>query len=222
MLPLKKNPVPKNGFEIFRHEVWLLAELTGSSQDQTVRQALSVLDEILVQKIAGTIVRKAIKNHNSAPLKFRQIFWAKYLETYDIEYICDWNGTDMKVAASAMKKIEDNGMSIEEYVFWLFDDFFPKNVGKISANHKIAMSTNVNQQYMTANAEKMKEKYDTKSAEMYKEVVINDARATFRETKNMSAMSALRDFNEGRLTLDGLAAIIDKIKKEFAAIPKTS
>jgi hypothetical protein len=212
MADKKRIPIPE-GWEGFRHEMWLHAELFGVIKDAGMRQHLAVIDDYIVSKIMSKTIKRAMPPMISKAHTFWQMFKQRYLAETDIEYFGTWGGKDIKIATNIIEKLEGEGATVEEYVTWLFDDFFVANKGKININHNISLSNAVLVQFMSASSEKLKLKNEKAKLKIREGLAMNNFRSAYRQTQDESLMTAVDDYGKGKITLDELEKIIEKSVK---------
>jgi len=209
MAETKRTPNPE-GFEGFRHEMWLHAELFGVVKDAGLRQHLAVLDDYLVSKITSKIVKRAMPSSVSKAQIFWQMFKQRYLFETGMEYFGNWNGKDIRIATSIIDKLEQQGATVQEYVTWLFDEFFPSSRGKININHNIALSNSILVQFFSASAERLKQKNEKAKIEIRENVAMNNFRAAYRQTGDENLMTSMDKYSSGQISLDDFEKIIEK------------
>ena len=208
----KRTPVPES-HELFRHQMWLMAELTGIVKDYETRVQLSVMDDFLLSRITKR-TNHAKSNKNARAHMFWQMFKRRYLNQFDMEYFGNWTGTNIKIATTIIDKIEQQGATLEEFVDWLFDDFFPKNSGKLTISHVLALSNGVMTSFLTDSADKLKQKLDKKKLGVREDTAMSSFRILYRETGDKELMDMMDNYKDGKIDLFGMEKEIERIKKK--------
>ena len=205
-------PFQSNNIELFRHEMWLLGTLLNVFDDADISGAMEVLDEALLRKISGNITRKAMTTTHRDVRKFWQMFKERYFNLFDTDYTPEWNGKYEKMAVHLVERLSVDAFTVEDYVNWLFDEFFPSN-RKLGATHQMALSVNIMQQFLQQNADKIKAKRAQSKLKAREQMLLNKAAAMYREQQDPAIYSLLQEYQKGIKSIGEFDVEICKIER---------
>jgi len=208
-----REPYPKNGFHLFRQQLHLFAHICGVTKDPDVAMAIDFLDEAIVRKVAKTMA-KGNKGKDDEAYKFYAIFKKRYLELTDFEYLGGFDGKDVKIVSAMSDKLEEHGATVEEYCHWLFDDFFPKNDGRVSPNINIARSDKILGEFFYRNRSKIKKRVERKKAEEKEAGFLFRMRVLYREVRDEEIMQIVANYRDGKINLPEFEKIVELLEKK--------
>lgn len=207
---IKSTPI--ENYKNFYSMVEELARVYGVLENPDIKRAIEILLEKTGQCI-GMVKDTKERKHEKA-IKFFAIYRQKYISAIDSEpYDCNFGAEEIKIAEYLIEKLEASEISIEEYIDWLFDVFYPSKKGKISANLRFSLSNSALQDFMYNNADILKEKRKEKKRAMDNESILALTRKIIRETENADIKKALKDYSEGYIQINKLAIIITEFLK---------
>ena len=163
---MKKTPVSNDKYVRFHAAFVLITNEFGILDDPDVARACDILLEKLAQRVGKT---KAKQGQRGA-WKFYNFFRQKYLQFTDFEYEGTFGAKEIKMTNIMLEKLNKHDVTMEEYVTWLFDELFPNNE-KLSPGLGLALSSNILQDYLYRNRDKLSKKKAVLSELMQEQVV---------------------------------------------------
>lgn len=211
---IKRKCVPIDNYT--RFHFWLIEQshLYGVTEDHDVRRAIEVLVKQLENHISKNVYKKDDNSEYKIVKQFVQIFKQKYLEFTDLEYdIGKIQGKDIKIINSLANKLNKNEVSIEEYIKWLFDDFYP-NKNNLSATIPLSISNNIVQEFLYKNLEMLKSRKEKKKLLLEEDALLNKAKLIFRVTKDKSIIEIMENYKDSKLNIKEFAIKINRLYEE--------
>jgi len=212
--PLERKPVPEDNFKRFHFWVIEQAHMYGVLKDADVKRAI----EILLDKLERHIGKPSpAKNYlQRQAWKFFEIFCQKYLHLTDLQYTGNFGPTEIKLVQTLVQKLDDQGISVEEYVVWLFDDFYSNN--DLVANIYLSVSNNVLQEFMYKNAHILKQRKQARRAELEEDELLKQAsmmiRTAKKEEHKKEVVDVLQLYKNGVLNLGEFAVKMNTLAKK--------
>jgi hypothetical protein len=122
---MQKHPVDQNNFKRFR--LWLLemVEMYGVASSKEVNRQVSLLTEALDRHIFESTNPKKVSVTPSR--KFIAIFNSLYRILTDYDYKKVVSSVEVKNIESFLSKLNEVGVSSDEYLNWFFNVFLPDN-----------------------------------------------------------------------------------------------
>jgi len=206
---MAKKRVPTDNYQRFHYWLVEMSDVYGMWEDPDVKRALLVLFEKIQEHLGKSMAKQ---DSQKIGAKVFAIFKQKYLESYDIEYQATMGGgAQMKIAEGMVEKLEKQGASIEEYMNWLFDDFFAGN-DKLSPGLPLALSNNVLQSFFYQKKTELKKRQIEKKAQDEGRILLQEARVLLRETNDEALVKVLGEVRDGKAGNADLRRVIDSLK----------
>lgn len=209
---MQKIPIPSNSFELFRAQLNIWVKLCDINSDPECARAIEILDNALCSKIYKSIPKIAKNFRINEVRRFIAIFKKKYFDTTGIEFQVPFAGRENKIIEVLIGKLEKDEISCEEYLEWLFNDFFPKNTN-MDVNIYISVSANIYQKFLFENSEKLKERKEKKKKEIVIDKILEKAKILYRDTKDKSIIDTINEYKNGKITIDILKNFIENFDK---------
>jgi hypothetical protein len=88
------------------------------------------VDQLIDACTRHEIESNTLKGRGSIPInrrRFIAIFKTRYLQMTDLEYVAAITAADCKVINQVVQQLEDDGLTVDQYLEWSFDTYYPDN-----------------------------------------------------------------------------------------------
>jgi len=209
-----------------RFHLWLveMSTLYGVVDDPELRDVIHILLEKLENRISANKEQEEGKRKKKVR-SFFAIFKQKYLQLTDLEYFGGFKATEAKIIEGLIGKLEQNGATMEEYLKWLFDEFYI-NKEQLSPNIPLSVSNSVLQEFMYKNAAKLKNRKQAKEAIEEEELLLRRAGVLIRSSKDegfkQEVVTLLKHYQKSECNLPEFRLELKKLSEKFEKLKSQS
>lgn len=198
---MKRQPLLYDNYKKFHF--WLIeqSKMYGMWENNNVRRAIEITLETIQQEL-GKVKRDKSKKHQEVR-KFYAIYCHKFLASYDIETIEELGGKEIKIIQALLDKLNKHEITCEEYLDWLFDEFYLDNP-KLSAGIGLSVSKSTLNRYLIANSKRLKERDENKKKQQLAEQITKKVRVLLRKYDSEELKKLLNDFYNGEININTL------------------
>jgi hypothetical protein len=133
----EKNPVPEDGIQRFMQVVLSLVEPFGVDKEEDVHHYVVLLQKAVERNIFNRKNKGSLDTEEKREIrKFIAIFKQRYLQLVDNEYTDRPTPIEGRLIKSVVGKVQEAGLTGEDYLKWTFDEFLPENRKFIPPNIK--------------------------------------------------------------------------------------
>lgn len=188
------------------------ADLYGVMENNKIKESVNNLVKTIEEQVGEFYSSSSdSKTKHKKAVAFYMIFKSKYLEWKDIEYMAELSAADIRIIESFIEKLDNVGITTEDYLTWMFDNFFPNNP-KISPYHKSACSGAFLQNYIEKNQETISDKKQEKEVISREDGLIEKAKIVFRKTKNNEVLRMIKEYRDKLINIDQFEESLIKIE----------
>lgn len=198
---MKRFSVPDDNYKKFHF--WLIeqSKMYGMWEDNEVRRGIEITLEAIQQQL-GKVKRNKSKRHQEVR-KFYAIYCQKFLTYFDIETVEELGGKEIKIIQALLDKLYKHEITCEEYLDWLFDEFYPDNP-RLSAGIGLSVSKSTLNRYMIANSKRLKERDESKKKKQLSDQITKKVRTLLRKHNSEELKKLLHDFYNGDINITTL------------------
>jgi len=197
--------------------------------NKNTRFQMNILAELLQEEINKKLGRKIkrkekiIKEESSEQgdvRKFIATFRDRYAYETDMEYKSKISPEEIGMMKAMVKKLRDKEVDIEEYMDWIFDDFFEdeKNRNKFVPSIKLVTGTFLASKFFMQNRDRLRRRKVAVESKSRRDAVRNHGKILFRKTKEEKIQIWLRWEKEKTITTEDLEDYLKKYEEEIGAL----
>ena len=126
---MSKQPVPRNSLECFAGVVMAISEAYGVRNIPEIYQYVDMLFDAIrkyrAEEEYGITVLSG--DEHAERKRMFAIFAQKFRDSYGIEYPAQFSPADAKIAVQISSKIKALGVTVDDYLNWIFDEYSSDN-----------------------------------------------------------------------------------------------
>lgn len=199
-------PVPIDPKDKFMTIVWSLIDVFNIEEVPDALDYIQLLSESIERfnfekKYKITPQKKVHQDRK----RFISIFKNRYLFSTDLEYSRAITPVESKLIHQTNKTLEDKNLDCDQYLEWIFNDFFVENPQFAPGTIKQVCSQAFLHKFIFLNKEKSEENRREELKEKEKTLLLNKARKLIRDSEKNEVVegvkSILREFKDGTLNI---------------------
>jgi len=196
--------------------------------NKDARFQMNILAEILQEEInkkLGRKVKRIEKEIKEAPSehgdlrKFIATFRDRYAHETDMEYKDQIAPDEIGMIKAIIKKLRDKDVDVEEYMDWIFDDFFEDkyNREKFVPSIKLVCGTFLASKFFMQNRDRLRRRKVAVESKSLREGIRNHGKRLFRETKDKKIQKWLEWETEKAISTEDLEDYLKEYEEKMGA-----
>jgi len=195
-------------------------------KNKDVRFQMNLLAELLQEEInkkLGRKVKKEEKKNSGDNLDVRRfiaVFRDRYAREVDLEYKSQISPDEIGMIKALLKKFLDKNVDFEDYLDWVFDDFFEKknNVDTFSPTIKFVCGSFLSSKFFFINRDKLRKRAMSVETKSRRETIRSHGKILFRKTKDKMVRKWLEWESEKTISTEDLEDYLKKFEKKMEEI----
>lgn len=173
--------VPEDNVERFMGVIHSMVEPFGVDKIPDVMHYIELLDQSVDRYLFNSKHQVSPQKKETEKRKrFITIFEKRYLHHTDIDYCRPCSAIDAKMMIQALAKIEAKGFTMDEFLQWAFEDFFPVEPRMNPPTIHLVCTNFVVDKFLYQNKDRMKQKQEEDVRKKDALDVVNRARSVMR------------------------------------------